>query len=372
MNLIQFAELVRNERAELLSRWRQQVREIPAARQLDTPTLNDHVPLLLDELAGAFEASSSESVPEALPKESAVIHGFQRLQDGFEIEEVVAEYNILRGCVHDLASEHGFNLQGEPFHIMNRVFDNAIGLALQTYATERAEEIRQRREDYLAFVVHDLKNPLFAVSLAGHAIERSLPKTVASDDLAPMMTTLRRGIQQLERLVQQVLEENSHVQCESGIKLVRREFDLWPHVAAILEVLMPLAEASGTRLRNAVPTDLTVYADARVLRRIIENLITNAIKYTPQGVVFVEARTVDENGNVELRVSDDGAGIPPGLIDKIFEKGEADPAADGRTGLGLDIVRTFTEAHGGYATVESKKGEGSTFFLTLPAKGGGA
>ena len=64
-------------------------------------------------------------------------HGLQRLEDAFDIEEVVAEYNILRGCIHDLADDNGLSLQGKPFHIINRVFDHAIGLALQAYATQR-------------------------------------------------------------------------------------------------------------------------------------------------------------------------------------------------------------------------------------------
>ena len=68
------------------------------------------------------------------------------MKDAFDIEEVVAEYNILRGCIHNLAIDNGFNLQGKPFHLINRVFDQGFGLALQTYATQRALEIQQRRE----------------------------------------------------------------------------------------------------------------------------------------------------------------------------------------------------------------------------------
>ena len=173
--LDQLAALVKQERQALLSRWRQQVRHLPSARQLDVPTLNDHIPGLLDELAAALQSKSDQTIPEALSESSPPAHGLQRLQEAFDIEEVVAEYNILRGCIHDLADDNGLTLQGKPFHIINRVLDHAIGLALQTYATQRALEVQRRREEYLAFVAHDLRTPLNAISMAGRVLEMTLP-----------------------------------------------------------------------------------------------------------------------------------------------------------------------------------------------------
>ena len=148
--LDQLAALVKQERQALLSRWRQQVRHLPSARQLDVPTLNDHIPGLLDELALALQSKSDETIAEALSESSPTAHGLQRLQEAFDIEEVTAEYNILRACIHDLADDNGLTLQGKPFHIINRVLDHAIGLALQTYATQRALEVQRRREESIS------------------------------------------------------------------------------------------------------------------------------------------------------------------------------------------------------------------------------
>lgn len=362
------AALILRERDGLLARWRHQVRQLPSARHLDIPTLNDHLPGLLDELAAALASGTVQTIPEALHEDSAPVHGLQRLQDGFDIEEVVAEYNIFRGCIHDLAHDHGFNLQGQPFHIINRVFDHAIGLALQTYATQRALEVQQRREEYLSFVAHDLRTPLFAISLAGRVLEQTLPIQGYSADSAQMLKTLRRSILQLEGLVHQVLEENANLQTDSGLKLVRREFDLWPLVEALIEEFQPVAAATSTRLSNQVPDDLRVFADAALLRRVLQNLIANALKYTPRGAVVIGAQEQDADGTVECWVSDNGAGIPADLLGKVFDKGETDPENPDGTGLGLAIVQTFIEAHGGQVTVKSTAGEGSTFRFTLPGK----
>ncbi len=364
--LDQLAALVKQERLALLSRWRQQVRQIESARQLDVPTLNDHIPQLLDELVAALQLKSDQTIPEALLESSPPAHGLQRLQEAFDIEEVVAEYNILRACIHDLADDNGLNLQGKPFHVINRVLDHAIGLALQTYATQRALEIQRRREEYLAFVAHDLRTPLNAIALAGRVLEMTLEGRGA--ETAQMLNALRRSVQHLEGLVAKVLEENTNLQTETGIKLERRELDLWPLVEALIHDLHPVAGTNSTQLINKVPDDLVVYADASLLRRVFQNLIGNAIKYTPRGEVSIGARELGAEGAVECWVSDDGAGVPEELLEKVFDKGETDPENVGGTGLGLAIVRTFTEAHGGNVHAESKEGVGSTFRFSLPTK----
>ena len=129
------ADLISQQRDVILARWRKQVRELPSARQLDLPSLNDHMPVLLGELAAALHSKSDQTIPEVLSDRSAPAHGLQRAHEDFDIQEVVAEYNILRGCIHDLADDNGLILQGEPFHILNRVFDHAIGLVLQRQDT---------------------------------------------------------------------------------------------------------------------------------------------------------------------------------------------------------------------------------------------
>ena len=367
-NLNKLAGLIKQERQTLLSQWRFQVRELPSARHLDIPTLNDHMPSLLDELATELKSNSELTIPEVLLEESPPAHGLQRLQEAFDIEEVVAEYNILRGCIHDLATVNDINLQGQPFHVINRVFDHAIGLALETYANQQALEVKQRREEYLAFVAHDLRTPLFAISLAGRVLEQSLPKRGYGEDTAQMLKSLRHSVQQLEGLVQKVLEENTHLEADNGIRLERRLFDLWPLVERLIDDTALVSEAAGTQIVNRVPDDLVVYADASLLQRILQNLVTNAVKYAPKGMVTIGAKDLVDDNSVACWVSDNGMGIPADMQEKIFDKGETDVERDDGAGLGLAIVQTFTEAHGGTVTVESAPGVGSTFRFTLPGK----
>ncbi len=351
----------------MLSRWRFQLKQLDSAKNLDSPTLNDHIPDLLQELATALRLGSDENIADAhigTPPE----HGRQRLKDGFEIEEVVAEYNILRGCVHDLAVENRLSLQGKPFEVLNHVLDEAIGAAVRTYATQRALDVQQRREEYLAFVAHDLRTPLNAISLATRVLELTISDQTKAAQTNQMLKTLHRNVQHLSMLVSKVLEENTNLQNEAGVSLERRELDLWPLVEALIHDLHPVAGTDSTRLVNQVPEDLTVYADAGLLRRVFQNLIANAILYTPQGEVSIGARLVPEQQCVECRVSDNGTGIPADKIDKVFDKFEGDDTNPAGMGLGLAIFKTFIEAHGGSVSVDSVVGKGSTFRFTLPLR----
>lgn len=366
--LHKIATLLQREREDLLARWREQVRQLPSAKHLDKPTLTDHVPLLIDELTQALLEQSTETIAEALVGGSPPIHGAQRFVDGYDIEEIVAEYNILRGCIHDLADAHRLTIQGRPFHILNRVLDGAIGSAVQAYATERALEVQQRRQEYLAFIAHDLRTPLNAISLAARVLELTWTNRDQLEESEQMLKSLRRNVGQLDALVAKVLEENTNSVTETGVRLERRTLDLWPLVEGLIHDLHPVAGTSSTKLLNQVPVDLIVDADASLLRRIFQNLIANAIRFTPRGEVEIGAHELADVGGAECWVRDNGKGVPPDRLDQLFDPMETDQrdAGGSGAGLGLAIVKTFVESHGGRISVESTLDAGSTFTFTLP------
>ena len=165
-----------------------------------------------------------------------------------------------------------------------------------------------------------------------------------------------------------LLKESTHIEAAEGVKLEWRRFDLWPVVESVIHELQPVSETASARLVNTVSEDLEIFADAALLKRVFQNLVANAITYTPNGEVAVGARQVEPNGTVECWVTDNGTGIPEDQLDSIFDKGVTGRKEEGGTGLGLAIVKTIIEAHGGKITVESKPGLGSTFRFTVPAR----
>jgi signal transduction histidine kinase len=355
------------ERDDILVKWRDQVRAFASAKSLDLPTLNDHMPVWIVEMAALLRARP-EAVDDASDT-SPLAHGVQRFADGFDIEEVVAEYNILRDCVHDLAERIQVDLRGASRHTVNKIFDDAIAAAVKAFAESQAQEVRRRRAEHLAFVAHDLRTPLSAITFSAHILQQRLPATGPEVETARLLKILARNAKQLDTLVSNVLKENTQLLTELGVHVERRVFDLWPVVETLMQDLQPVAVKAAARLVNQVPEDLDVRADAALVRRILQNLISNAIAYSPGGEVTVGARESTPAEGVECWVTDNGAGIPRDRVGKVFDALETDPERDG-IGLGLAIVKTFVEAHDGKVSVESVEGQGSTFRFTLPRTAG--
>ena len=134
IHLRNFGKAILLHRNEILSEWRKAVSSLPAARDLDTPTLTDHIPHLFDELAQALIAGKADTLLELQLQDSPKIHGGLRLRAGFDIVEVVAEYNILRELLAAFAERKGIDITGDPNRILNRVIDRAVALAVDTFA----------------------------------------------------------------------------------------------------------------------------------------------------------------------------------------------------------------------------------------------
>jgi len=368
-NLHTLAVLIRQERDTLLAEWRLEVRQLSVAHNLDVPTLNDHVPDLLDELADELGASVDDSMIGELKKNS-VIHGLDRLRIGFDIEEVVAEYNALRGVLQDLVEKHNLSLRGPVNRTINRVIDMSIGLAVKTYATQQALEIQQRREEHLAFVTHDLRSPLSAIAMAAKLLEVAVPDVAKDERASTLLETMHRNVRRLNLLVVKVMQEDANLKAKVNEKVERREVNLRALVEVLVSDISPLTAASHLSLINKVPEELTAFGDADMLTLIFQNLISNAIDYTPNGEVIVGAQEIKEPASIECWVSDDGAGIGADRLEKVFDKLETDPDKKSGMGLGLAIVKQFVEAHGGQVSVDSEIGRGSTFRFTIPCKAG--
>lgn len=363
--LYKLAALIRKERDALLAEWRQEVRQLPIAKKLDILTLNDHIPDLLEEIAGELEVSTAETLIQAGLKDNPVVHGIDRLQLGFDVEEVVAEYNALRNVIQNIAERNGLSLTGRSNLILNRVIDGAIGLAVKTYATHKAVEVQQRREEHLAFVAHDLRSPLSTVLLAARLLELTFPTEGRTDQATKLFDTLSRNVKRIDAMVIKVLEEETHLNTGADGKLSRHEIHLRTVVEGLVKDLEPLAETYEIKLINDVPAELSVPADLNRLTLIFQNLICNAIKYSPQGEITISAKEIEEGSFVECTVTDNGAGIPADRLEKIFAKLDTDPERTDGTGLGLAIVKQFVESHDGQVTVDSQPGKGSTFRFTL-------
>ena len=357
--------VLQERKAALLSCWQAGVRELPGAAELAGPALRDHIPQFIDEMIVAIARHDEEVAGGGAG--SPVAHGRQRLADGFAIKEVVLEYNVLRGAVHDLAEAADIRLGAAECRVINHIIDDAVGSAVETFARAQAAELQRRREEYFAFIAHDIRTPLNAIALTAELFALDLnPEVPGSADL---LRALQRNVQRIDALVRRVMEEEHHLEPAEGLNLVRREFDLWPLVHRLLQDMRSVTDDAKIQISNQVPRHLTVDADAVLLSRALQNLVGNAVKFAPGGAIEIGAR--ETATGAECWVRDNGAGIPAERIERIFDKRETDPdPSRAGFGLGLAIFKQIVETHGGELSVESPPGCGATFRFTLPRQSG--
>lgn len=231
---------------------------------------------------------------------------------------------------------------------------------------EQARKATRMRDDLLAIVSHDLKNPLSAILMG---IELLASDAVGDRDQASAwVDRIWRSAHRMSRLIEDLLDSASIEAEHLSVRL--QPMAAAAIVADVIENLQPEAASKPLSLRSELPADLPdIAADPARVQQIFLNLLGNAIKFTPaHGRITVQAQAVGDM--IRFAVTDTGAGISrqhlPHLFDRFWQ--EQSTARLG-TGLGLFIAKGIVEAHGGKLWAESELGQGSTFFFTLPPSG---
>jgi signal transduction histidine kinase len=218
------------------------------------------------------------------------------------------------------------------------------------------------RDEVLAVVSHDLRNPLNTVSMAASLL--------LEVELPPEKT--RRQIQLIERsattmdgLIQDLLDVS---RAESGsLSLEMQEEPIPPLIQEVVEAFTLTAEEHHIVLKREIESDVPrVKIDRARMRQVLSNLIGNAIKFTADGGQ-VTLRVEKKSGELLFSVSDTGRGIQTDEIGRVFDRfWQSKKSKKAGAGLGLAICKAVVQAHGGRIWVQSEEGKGSTFFFTLP------
>ncbi len=230
---------------------------------------------------------------------------------------------------------------------------------------EEMVALAQEKDAFLSVLTHDMRTPLTSIKGFGEILrEQELPR----QQQVQLLDTILRNQDALLELVNNILEIEK-LQSGEPILLERTSIDLTDLTQLVVESIMGSAIEHGVNLEyEAKVTPIIVSADEVKIQRVLQNLISNAIKYTPQdGHIWVHAYIKNDWATVSIR--DTGYGIPADDLPHIFDrysrvKGHKHLAVG--TGLGLAIVHSLVEIHGGRVTVDSVENEGSTFTLQLP------
>jgi signal transduction histidine kinase len=350
-------ELLASRRARILERWTERIQWEHAPSGLTRGELWDHLPHILDELVVALSPEKGQQAASPLPQESpaSANHGTQRLRAGFDIEEVVREYGILADILLDELAATGQTLDTGEWRFAIQCMSTAIAEAVASYARRRDEELRRQTARHVAFIAHELRNPLGTVA-SGIAALRLAP----TDE--HLFQLLDRNLRHLGELVNEVLTAD---RLASHIDLQRERLDLAALLGQAIEDAQAACQNRKVKIALEVDTLLEVDADRRLLLSTIGNVLSNAVKFSHAGTT-VRVRARREDSAVMVEVQDECGGLPTDNTEELFEPFVQ--RGDNRSGfgLGLGIARQAISAHGGQVSVRNQPGQGCTFVITLP------
>ncbi len=237
----------------------------------------------------------------------------------------------------------------------------------------KQKKLEAVRKDFVANVSHELRTPLSVIKgyvetlVDGH-------HEIPFDDRDRFLKTIQRHTERLNSLLEELLVLSRLESINPGLQ--RESIDLQVLLAAIMDDYRGRPATSGHKLRLTVdPAHGRVLADSLKITQVVENLLDNALKYTPKGsLIHLETR-LQGSGEIIVTLRDNGPGIPaddlPHLFERFYRVDKGRSRDTGGTGLGLSIVKHIVQLHGGRVWVESRQGEGTSFFFSLPLRANG-
>jgi signal transduction histidine kinase/ActR/RegA family two-component response regulator len=301
----------------------------------------------------------------AMPPVSGV-HGYEQMQQAVRISpltndgRVIGTLTIVEDVTERVAREAELQAQLE---------DRSRLLSNEKLARNEAERANRLKDEFLATISHELRNPLNAIMGWAHMM-RLGKLTPANMERA--VEIIYRNAKSQTQLVADLLDVSRII--SGKLRLDVRSVDLLYIVNAAIDSIRPAADAKNIRVQTILePSASPISGDADRLQQIVWNLLTNAVKFTPKGGrIQVKVHRVDSH--VEIVVSDSGVGISQEFLPYVFDRfRQADASTTrvhGGLGLGLSIVHQLVDLHGGTVAVRSEgEGKGATFTISLPFAG---
>ena len=257
-----------------------------------------------------------------------------------------------------------------PVHILTLI-TSAHAMLRARQRQYQLRETQRRKDEFIASLGHELRNPLAPIKSSVALLKHLFP---ASAQVGKVSDVIERQVTHLTRLVDDLLDV---ARITSGkVLLQRKEFELQQVLEHVIELCLPAASSRHIRITVDLPPHaVRLHADYARVVQIFANIVSNAVKFTPDGgLIHITARLAQ--GQLQVMIEDNGIGIDPDAIARIFSMFEQGRTVAGQMtsglGIGLSLARQFAEMHGGSIEAYSDgPGRGSRFIVTLPASAGG-
>ena len=274
---------------------------------------------------------------------------------------------------------HGFQVGASDFltkpfnkeELVMRVNQQISLVAAKRIIQQQNEELRatlNNRDKMYSVIAHDLRSPMASIRMVLNLVVQSASPESVGPELFMLLDQANRESEEVHDLLDNLLK---WTKSQTGrLNVVKQELDLNDIIPGVVEIFVAIAATKHLKL-DLQPTGspLKVEADNDMLKTVVRNFLSNAIKFSPEDST-IEIIMGEDNGFAKVSVRDHGVGIAANRIDTIFHKGETTYGTGGEegSGLGLQLCQDFARKNGGDCTVESVEGEGSTFSVLIPLK----
>jgi signal transduction histidine kinase len=323
--------------------------------------LQDSLPLylnqLVDELSNRIVRTSARiTADEVESTRIGKLHGHERAgYADYSMTHLIFEYHLLRQVIFQVLEEEA------PLEVRDRdIIIGSIEQAVNDAATQFSETLRDIQELFMVTLSHDLRNPINVVKMGTQLILRRLKRGDTHRDVAARMLG---AIDRLDSMIQNLLDA-SRLRAGQSLKI---EFEECDFEMLVREVVEDLSFAYGERFIVVSDSDIRAFCSRKEIRRVIENLAINAVKYgapsTPITLTLQETET-----QISLTIHNEGDPIALDAQSILFQQFRRTISAEEQTGwgLGLFLAKNITEAHQGTLGVESAEGKGTSFIINLP------
>ena len=358
----QASDRLKQNAEKIMRMWEKRAREeVGASAHQNSLVLQDSLPLylnqLVDELSNRIVRTSARiTADEVESTRIGKLHGQERAgYADYSMTHLIFEYHLLRQVIFQVLEEEA------PLGVQDRdIIIGSIEQAVNDAATQFSETLRDIQELFMVTLTHDLRGPLNVVKMGTQLTLRRLERGDTHVDVA---TKMLNAVNRLDSMIQNLLDA-SRLRAGQSLKIEFEECDLEMLVQDVAE---DLNFAYGERFVVVCDSDIRSYCSRKEIRRVIENLAINAVKYgnpsTPITLTLQQTET-----QISLTIHNEGNPIAPDAQSILFQQFRRTSAAEDQTGwgLGLFLAKSITEAHQGTIEVESAQGKGTSFIVKLP------
>ena len=347
---------------KIMEMWEKRARdEVGASTHQTSLVLQNSLPLylnqLVDELSNRIVRTPARiTADEVESTRIGKLHGHERAgYADYSMTQLIFEYHLLRQVIFQVLEEEA------PLGVRDRdIIIGSIEQAVNDAATQFSETLRDIQELFMVTLTHDLRNPINVVKMGTQLTLRRLERGDSHMDVAARMLS---AINRLDSMIQNLLDA-SRVRAGQGLKI---EFEKCDFVMLVQEVVEDLSFAYGERFVVVCDSEITSYCSRKEIRRVIENLAINAVKYgAPSTPITLTLQQTEKQ--LSLTIHNEGDPIALDAQSILFQQFRRTISAEEQTGwgLGLFLAKSITEAHQGTLGVESAEGKGTSFIINLP------